>query len=52
MFLSVIVAKKDRNALRFLWFENGDFEIGAIKVRRWKKWCFGLNNAPYAASKA
>ena len=51
MFLSVEVDKKDRDALRFLWFEDGDYEK-PIKTYRWKKWCFGLNSAPYAATKA
>ena len=52
MFLSVLVNKKDRDALRFLWYDKGDYNKGAIKTYRWTKWCFGLSNAPYAASKA
>ena len=37
--------------LRFLWFEKGDYEK-PIVTYRWTRWCFGLNSAPYAASKA
>ena len=51
MFLSVAIAEKDRNALRFLWFEKGDYEK-PIETYRWTTWCFGLNSTPYAASKA
>ena len=51
MFLSVAVAEQDRDALRFLWFDKGDYNQ-CIKTYRWKKWCFGLNSAPYAATKA
>lgn len=47
MFLSVAVAEKDRDTLRFLWFERRP-----IKTYRWTKWCFGLNSARYAATKA
>ena len=51
MFLSVGVNEKDRDALRFLWFKNGDYN-STIEDNRWKKWCFGLNSAPYATTKA
>ena len=51
MFLSVAVDEKARDALRFLWFDNGDYEK-SIVTYCWTRWCFGLNSAPYAASKA
>ena len=43
--------EKDRDALRFLWFENDDYNC-PIEENRWTKWCFGLCNAPCASGKA
>ena len=51
MFLSVQVHERDRDSLRFLWFNQGDYNQ-QIKTYRWVKWCFGINAAPYAASRA
>ena len=52
MFLSVLVDEKDRDALRFLWYEDGDYKKGKIEARRWTKYCFGLSNSPFGSSTA
>ena len=37
MFLSVAVDEKDRDALRFLWFDEGDYETYLVYTKAWNK---------------
>ncbi|XP_055933001.1 uncharacterized protein LOC129963022 [Argiope bruennichi] len=44
-FLQISISDKDREYLRFLWFENGDPD--KLKIYRHKRVVFGINASPF-----